>query len=32
MIIGDIIRIKYQNLTKYGKPRVPVFIRVRGSK
>ena len=30
--IGDIITIKYQNLTKYGKPRFPVFLRVRESK
>ena len=29
--IGDIITIKYQNLTKYGKPRFPVFLRVRKS-
>ena len=27
--IGTIITIKYQNLTKYGKPRFPVFLRVR---
>jgi DNA ligase-1 len=27
--IGTIITYKYQNLTKYGKPRFPVFVRVR---
>ncbi len=30
--IGDIITIKYQNITKYGKPRFPIFLRVRESK
>jgi len=30
--IGDIITIKYQNLTKYGKPRFPLFLRVRESR
>lgn len=27
--IGEIITFKYQNLTKYKKPRFPVFLRVR---
>ncbi len=27
--IGEKITFKYQNLTKYGKPRFPVFMRVR---
>jgi len=27
--IGDIITFKYQEFTKYGKPRFPVFLRVR---
>jgi DNA ligase-1 len=27
--IGDTITFKYQNFTKYGKPRFPVFLRVR---
>lgn len=26
---GDIITYKYQNLSKYGKPRFPVFLRLR---
>ncbi len=27
--IGENITFKYQNLTKYGKPRFPVFLRIR---
>ena len=27
--IGDIVTFKYKELTKYGKPRFPVFLRVR---
>ena len=27
--IGDIITYKFQNLTKNGKPRFPVFLRIR---
>ena len=27
--IGDTITFKYQNMTKYGKPRFPIFLRVR---
>lgn len=27
--IGDIITFKYQNYTKYGKPRFPTFLRIR---
>lgn len=27
--IGDIITFKYQELTKYGKPRFPVYLRIR---
>ena len=27
--IGTIITFKYQNLTKYGKPRFPVYLRIR---
>ena len=27
--IGDIITYKYQNKTKYGKPRFPVYFRIR---
>jgi len=27
--IGDLITFKYQNFTKYGKPRFPIFLRVR---
>lgn len=27
--LGRLITFKYQNLTKYGKPRFPVFLRVR---
>ena len=27
--IGDIVTFKYQRMTKYGKPRFPVFLRVR---
>jgi len=30
--IGDIITFKYKELTKYGKPRFPVFLRVRDAK
>jgi len=30
--IGDIITFKYQALTKYGKPRFPVFLRIRYNK
>ena len=27
--IGEIVTFKYQKMTKYGKPRFPVFLRVR---
>jgi len=27
--IGTIITFKYQNITKYGKPRFPVYLRIR---
>jgi DNA ligase-1 len=27
--IGDIITFKYKKFTKYGKPRFPVFLRIR---
>jgi DNA ligase-1 len=27
--IGTIVTFKYQNITKTGKPRFPVFLRVR---
>ncbi len=27
--IGTIVTFKYQNMTKYGKPRFPVYLRVR---
>ena len=27
--LGTIITFKYQNLTKYGKPRFPVYLRIR---
>lgn len=27
--IGELVTFKYQELTKYGKPRFPVFLRVR---
>lgn len=27
--VGDIITFKYKEMTKYGKPRFPVFLRVR---
>lgn len=27
--IGDIVTFKYKELTKYGKPRFPIFLRVR---
>jgi DNA ligase-1 len=27
--IGEFVTFKYQNLTKYGKPRFPVYLRVR---
>jgi len=30
--IGDIITFKYKEFTKYGKPRFPVFLRVRYKK
>ena len=29
--IGDMVTFKYKELTKYGKPRFPVFLRVRQS-
>ncbi len=29
--IGDIVTFKYKELTKYGKPRFPVFLRVKES-
>jgi DNA ligase-1 len=29
--VGDIVTFKYKELTKYGKPRFPVFLRVRQS-
>jgi DNA ligase-1 len=28
---GTIITFKYQNITKYGKPRFPVYLRIRGN-
>ncbi len=28
--IGTIVTFKYQNMTKHGKPRFPVYLRVRG--
>ena len=31
-IIGDIITFKYKEFTKYGKPRFPVFLKVRYKK
>ena len=30
--IGDIVTFKYKEMTKYGKPRFPVFLRVRNMK
>ena len=27
--IGTIVTFKYKKITKYGKPRFPVFLRVR---
>ncbi|MEA3352468.1 MAG: DNA ligase, partial [Campylobacterota bacterium] len=30
--IGDIVTFKYKEFTKYGKPRFPVFLRVRYGK
>ncbi len=27
--IGDVVTFKYKEITKYGKPRFPVFLRVR---
>jgi DNA ligase-1 len=27
--IGDVVTFKYQNITKYGKPRFPVYMRIR---
>ena len=30
--IGDIITFKYKGMTKYAKPRFPVFLRVREMK
>ena len=27
--IGTIITFKYQNITKYGKPRFPIYLRIR---
>ena len=29
--VGDIITFKYKEMTKYGKPRFPVFLRIRSS-
>jgi len=29
-VIGSEVTFKYQGMTKYGKPRFPVFLRVRG--
>ncbi len=28
-LIGDIVTFKYQEFTKYGKPRFPVYLRIR---
>ena len=28
-LIGTIITFKYQNITKYGKPRFPIYLRIR---
>ena len=30
--IGDIITFKYKEFTKYGKPRFPIYLRVRYKK
>jgi len=30
--IGSIITFKYKEMTKYGKPRFPVFLRIRDKK
>ena len=30
--IGDVVTFKYKELTKYGKPRFPVFFRIREGK
>ena len=30
--IGSLITFKYKEMTKYGKPRFPVFLRVRDTK
>ncbi len=32
LAIGSVITFKYKEMTKYGKPRFPVFLRVRVSK
>ncbi len=29
--VGDIITFKYKEMTKYGKPRFPIFLRVRNA-
>ena len=29
--IGEMVTFQYQKFTKYGEPRFPVFLRVRGS-
>ena len=29
--VGDIVTFKYKKMTKYGKPRFPIFLRVRES-
>ena len=28
--IGGVVVFKYKEMTKYGKPRFPVFLRVKG--
>jgi len=30
--VGSTVTFKYQNMTKYGKPRFPVYLRVRNGK
>ena len=30
--VGDIVTFKYKKMTKYGKPRFPIFLRVRESR
>ena len=30
--VGSVVSFKYQEMTKYGKPRFPVFLRVQEHK